>query len=93
MHDHIENVNRNMETIINDQVEMKNKKLNKIDKKIPLSVSSVELTQSMKESVNLKTDQYKLQKITHRKGEKRVLEVGRGGGRDKKRYPKTVRQY
>lgn len=33
MHDHIENVNRNMETIISDQVEMKNKKLNKIDEK------------------------------------------------------------
>ena len=31
--------------------------------------------QSMKEAVNLKTDQYKLQKITHRKGGKRVLVV------------------
>ena len=29
----------------------------------------------MKEAVNLKTDQYKLQKITHRKGGKRVLVV------------------
>ena len=34
MNDHIENINRNMETIINDQVEMKNKKLNKIDEKL-----------------------------------------------------------
>lgn len=33
MHDHMENVNRNMETIIQDQVEMKNKKLKKIDEK------------------------------------------------------------
>lgn len=33
MHDHMENVNRNMEIIIKDQVEMKNKKLKKIDEK------------------------------------------------------------
>lgn len=44
-----------------------------------------ELMQSMKESVNLKTDQYK-QNITQRKGKKYC-------GGDRKRYLKTVAQY
>lgn len=34
MHDHMENFNRNMETIINDQVEMENKKHKKVDEKL-----------------------------------------------------------
>ena len=67
MQDHMENFNRNMETIINDQVEMENKKHKKVDKKTPLSVSSIDLMQTMKELVNLKTGQQKLQK--RKKGE------------------------
>lgn len=47
----------------------------------------VELMQSMKESVNLKTDQYKLQNITQEEGGKSIVEG------DRKRYLKTVAQY
>ena len=69
-----------METIISDQVEMKNKKLNKIDEKFLCQSHQQNLMQSMKESVNLKTDQYKLQNITQRKGEKVLWRGGQKKG-------------